>query len=115
MYGPNLRQGQGAKKWFATLDPGGFKLRDYHEGLLTSFGFVQIMGMPSARRLETVYVGLRAVPDMKKHTNREIVHASKPQEEKVIVEARKLLYSRQRINIDKFISDLGRVDKIIDA
>ena len=54
-----------AKKWFATLDPGETKLDDYRAGLLSSFGHIQVMGMPSPKKLESIYVGLRALPDLK--------------------------------------------------
>ena len=67
-----------AKKWYAKLDPGGTKLKDYRDGLLNAFGHVQIMGMPSARKLENIYVGLRAIPDMKKFTRRPNLLKWKP-------------------------------------
>ena len=95
------------KKWFAKLDPGGMKLRDYHEGLLTSFGHVQIMGMASPRKLQNIYVGLRAAPEMKKYTLSTDEYKPKPEQERNIVEARKLLYGRESVNIDKFMSEIG--------
>jgi hypothetical protein len=99
-----------AKQWFAKLDPGGLKLEDYRNGLLDAFGNIQIMGMPSARKLENIYVGLRAVPDMKKYVRRVSYYKWKPQEEKRIVQARKFLYQRKKFDIDKFVSELGYDD-----
>jgi predicted NACHT family NTPase len=100
----------GAKQWLAKFDPGGFKLLDYHSGLLNSFGFVQIMSMPAPRRLEQIYVGLRAVPDIKKYSRRVDLHSSKTEDERRIVKARKLLYAREQDAVDKFISELDNLD-----
>jgi energy-coupling factor transporter ATP-binding protein EcfA2 len=94
-----------AKKWLASLDPGGVKLEDYHSGLLNAFGFIQIMGMPSARKLENIYVGLRAVSNLKKYTHHPKYYKFKT--EKNIVDARKFLYSRENFSIDKFLTESG--------
>lgn len=99
----------GIKKWFATLDPSGSKLSDYHAGLLNSFGHIQIMGMTSAQKLENIYVGIRAVPNQKKYS-RQITEYYKWKEEEKIVAARKFSYTRERFSIEKFISDLGYGD-----
>src|SRR5262245_7097797 len=95
------------KHWFAALDPGGTKLKDYRDGLLSAFGTIQIMGMVSARKLETLYIALRVLPNLKKHT--QIIEHSqiKKKSERSIVGARQLLDRREQLNIDKFIRELG--------
>jgi hypothetical protein len=95
-----------AKKWLTSFDPTGAKLDDYHAGLADALGYIQIMGMTSPRRLENIYVGLRASPELRKFTRRvPRDYRSKP--ERAIVEARKFIYSRERFNMDQFIDDLG--------
>jgi hypothetical protein len=100
----------GAKRWIATLDPGGQKLADYQSGLISSLGFIQIMGMAKPRKLDNIYVGLRTLPNLKKYMQKIRYFKWKPEEEKVIVDARKFLYGRESFNIDKFISELGYSD-----
>jgi predicted NACHT family NTPase len=100
----------GAKKWFATIDPGGQKLANYHAGLINSLGFIQIMGMVKPRKLANIYVSLRALPNFKKFARRIRSSDWKPEEEKRIVDARKFVHSRESFNIDRFISDLGYED-----
>jgi hypothetical protein len=71
------------------------------------------MGMPSPRPLKNIYIGLRAVPDLKKNLRIPEKLLWKPQEEKRILQARKFLYFQKKFSIDKFLSELG-YDEIDD-
>ena len=101
-----------AKRWVASLDPSDQKLDDYRDGLLSSLGHIQIMGMASARKLESVYVGLRAISNIKKLTNRIRIQED-DRTQKIMATAQQFIAGRQQVDIDKFLIEHG-YDRIVE-
>lgn len=50
-----------AKNWINKLDPTGSKLQSYREGIDTTLGKIQIMGMAEPRKLTHLYISLKTL------------------------------------------------------
>lgn len=58
------------KEWFGKIDPSGKKTGEYIRSLKPTCDKIQIMGMSKPRMLTSVYVALRAYPELRKFINK---------------------------------------------
>ncbi|GAA6169397.1 NACHT domain-containing protein [Sessilibacter corallicola] len=58
------------KEWFKKIDPRGEKSKAYIQGIHRTCNEVQIMGMARPRKISTIYISLRAYPELRKYINK---------------------------------------------
>jgi len=102
-----------AKSWFSRLDPTGKKLSSYREGISSSLGTIQIMGMSSPRKLKQLYIALRAMPIRRRHQPVEHRTILIPEMKDAGTAARKILSIRNQSEIEAAIKDIGYGDLLI--
>jgi hypothetical protein len=99
-----------AKSWFTRLDPTGTKLSSYREGISSSLGTIQIMGMSSPRKLQQLYIALRAMPIRRRHRPVEHRTILKPGMKDAGTVTRQILSIRNQSEIETAIRDIGYGD-----
>lgn len=94
------------KGWIKRQDTNGNKLNAYRKGIKESLGSIQIMGMQNPRPLETIYIGLKAIPNIKKATvNRKSIFSDNQAATPDLPEFRES--SEFSFDVDSFLDEIG--------
>ena len=95
------------KKWLQKLDPTGTKLSSYRDGIFLSCGQMKIMGINSPKRLEEIYIALKAFETQKKYISSASDFSTGKVNEVTSDIARTILTASNAYEIEKAISEIG--------
>jgi energy-coupling factor transporter ATP-binding protein EcfA2 len=95
------------RKWLQALDANGDKLSDYQEGIHIACGQIKVMGMATPRRLDRLYIALKAYKYQRKLSQKPEVYSTGKVNEITSDIARKLLSASNSYDIDAAIAEIG--------